>query len=49
MLEKTLKNKKIVVIHQRDWGVKHGFEISKKLYKCGAKLAAINFKKVLST
>ena len=45
MLEKTLKNKKIVVIHQRDWGVKHGFEISKKLYKCGAKLAAINFKK----
>lgn len=44
MSTKFLFNKKILMIHQRDWGIRHGFEISKKLNKCGAKLASLNFK-----
>ena len=44
MLNKLLLNKKILMIHQRDWGVKHGFEISKKLNEYGSQLASLNFK-----
>ena len=44
MSTKFLFKKKILMIHQRDWAIKHGFEISKKLSKYGAKLASLNFK-----
>ncbi len=40
-----LKDKRIIVIHQRDWAINHGFEITKKLNQFGSKLATINFKK----
>ena len=39
-----LKDKKILIILQRDWGVKHGFEIAKKLNNSGALLATLVFK-----
>jgi hypothetical protein len=39
-----LKNKKILLILQRDWGVKHGFEIAKKLKNSGVELATLVFK-----
>ena len=45
MRTSILEGKRILMVHQRDWGIKHGFEISKKLYSHGAKLATINFKK----
>ena len=44
MSTKFLLNKKILMIHQRDWAIRHGFEISKKLNKYGVKLASLNFK-----
>jgi len=40
-----LKDKRIIIIHQRDWAINHGFEITKKLNQFGSKLATINFKK----
>ena len=41
----VLKNKRIFLILQREWAVRHGFEIAKKLYKNGAELSALVFKK----
>jgi len=44
-MEVNLKNKKILFVLQRDWGIKHGFEIIKKLKKNGALISVVIFKK----
>lgn len=41
----NLKKKRIFIILQREWGVRHGFEIAKKLNQSGAELSALVFKK----
>ena len=41
----VLKNKRIFLILQREWAVRHGFEIAKKLKEHGAELAAFVLKK----
>ena len=46
-MEENLKNKKILFILQRDWAIKHGFEIIKKLKENGALVSVIEFKKSL--
>jgi len=40
-----LKGKKILLILQRDWCMKHGFEVAKKLKESGAELSTLVFKK----
>jgi hypothetical protein len=40
-----LKKKKILLILQRDWAIKHGFEIAKKFNQNDAELSALIFKK----
>lgn len=44
MLESDLKDKRIFLILQRDHGVKHGFEIAKKMNNLGVKLSTLVFK-----
>jgi len=41
----NLKKKRIFLILQRDWGVRHGFEIAKKLNEKGAEISTLIFKK----
>lgn len=41
----SLKNKRILIFQQRNWGKIIGRFIAKKLYKEGARLAALTFKK----
>ena len=40
----NIKNKNFFFILQRDWGIKTGFEIVKKLNKNGNRFSALNFK-----
>ena len=40
-----LKNKRIFIILQRDWAVRHGFEIAKKLNENGAEISTLILKK----
>ncbi len=48
-MEENLKNKKILFILQRDWAIKHGFEIIKKLKENGALVSVIAFKKSIES
>lgn len=41
----NLKKKRIFIILQREWGVRHGFEIAKKLNQSGAEISALVIKK----
>lgn len=41
----NLKDKKILFVLQRDWAIKHGFEIVKKLQANGAQISLVLFKK----
>lgn len=41
----ALKNKRIFLILQREWGVRHGLEIAKKLNENGAEISTLIFKK----
>jgi hypothetical protein len=45
MKNMILKNKRIFIILQRDWAVRHGFEIAKKLNENGAEISTLIFKK----
>ena len=44
-MQRELKNKKILFVLQRNWAVKHGFEIIKKLKNEGSLISTITFKK----
>lgn len=41
----SLKNKRILILQQRNWGVNIGHSLAKKLYKEGCHLAALTVKK----
>ena len=41
----NLKKKRILLVMQRDWGTRHGFEIAKKLNENEAEISALVFKK----
>ena len=43
-MSEIIKDKKIFIIMQRDWALKHGFEIAKKINDCGGVLSCLVFK-----